>query len=188
MTMLFLGASPGRLGYNESSTKTSHTDDQVILFGMINSLRTNNIIFDTPICLIVPLLFKGIFDSTDHLTTFLEYLRERFGNANEVTWRIEVKPFFNAYGKVNDDDDDADLVTLSKMAGISSDDVLDLDKLIGPSNNKMGGRSFGPNDKLNLSGLLNVLDGVVDSPGRILIMTTNHPEKLDPALIRPGRV
>ena len=43
-------------------------------------------------------------------------------------------------------------------------------------------------DKLNLSGLLNVLDGVVDTPERILIMTTNHPERLDPALIRPGRI
>ena len=43
-------------------------------------------------------------------------------------------------------------------------------------------------DRLNLSGLLNVLDGVVDTPDRILIMTTNHPEMLDPALIRPGRV
>lgn len=43
-------------------------------------------------------------------------------------------------------------------------------------------------DQLNLAGLLNVLDGVVDSPGRILVMTTNHPEKLDPALIRPGRI
>jgi len=43
-------------------------------------------------------------------------------------------------------------------------------------------------DDLNLQGLLNVLDGVVDSPGRIVIMSTNHPEKLDPALIRPGRV
>jgi ATPase family associated with various cellular activities (AAA) len=43
-------------------------------------------------------------------------------------------------------------------------------------------------DQLSLSGLLNVLDGVVDTPGRILIMTTNHPEMLDPALIRPGRV
>ncbi|EQC40290.1 hypothetical protein SDRG_02192 [Saprolegnia diclina VS20] len=47
---------------------------------------------------------------------------------------------------------------------------------------------FTPHDKLNLSGLLNVLDGVVDTPGRILIMTSNHPEKLDPALIRPGRI
>lgn len=43
-------------------------------------------------------------------------------------------------------------------------------------------------DKLNLSGLLNVIDGVVDSPGRVLVMTSNHPEKLDPALIRPGRI
>eukprot|EP00173_Palmaria_palmata_P005495 Plantae.Rhodophyta-Palmaria_palmata.ctg9894.p1 GENE.Plantae.Rhodophyta-Palmaria_palmata.ctg9894~~Plantae.Rhodophyta-Palmaria_palmata.ctg9894.p1 ORF type:complete len:184 (+),score=42.06 Plantae.Rhodophyta-Palmaria_palmata.ctg9894:48-554(+) len=43
-------------------------------------------------------------------------------------------------------------------------------------------------DQLNLTGLLNVLDGVVDTPGRILIMTTNHPEMLDPALVRPGRI
>jgi len=43
-------------------------------------------------------------------------------------------------------------------------------------------------DELNLAGLLNVLDGVVDTPGRLLILTSNHPEKLDPALIRPGRV
>lgn len=43
-------------------------------------------------------------------------------------------------------------------------------------------------DELNLSGLLNVLDGVVDTPGRMIVMTTNHPEMLDPALIRPGRI
>ncbi|RLN50845.1 hypothetical protein BBJ28_00022636 [Nothophytophthora sp. Chile5] len=43
-------------------------------------------------------------------------------------------------------------------------------------------------DKLNLAGLLNVLDGVIDCPGRIVIMTTNHPEVLDPALVRPGRI
>lgn len=43
-------------------------------------------------------------------------------------------------------------------------------------------------DQLNLQGLLNVLDGVVDSPRRIVIMTTNHIDHLDPALIRPGRI
>ena len=43
-------------------------------------------------------------------------------------------------------------------------------------------------DALNLAGLLNVLDGVVDTPGRLLVMTSNHPEQLDPALIRPGRI
>jgi chaperone BCS1 len=41
---------------------------------------------------------------------------------------------------------------------------------------------------VTLSGFLNIIDGVASSEGRILIMTTNHPEKLDPALLRPGRV
>lgn len=39
-----------------------------------------------------------------------------------------------------------------------------------------------------ISGILNALDGLVVSHGRIIVMTTNHIEKLDPALIRPGRV
>lgn len=46
----------------------------------------------------------------------------------------------------------------------------------------------GGSDDLNLAGLLNVLDGVVDTPGRLLVLSTNHPEMLDPALIRPGRI
>ncbi len=41
---------------------------------------------------------------------------------------------------------------------------------------------------LNLSGILNAIDGVVEMPGRIIIFTANHPEKLDPALTRPGRI
>jgi ATP-dependent 26S proteasome regulatory subunit len=41
---------------------------------------------------------------------------------------------------------------------------------------------------ITLSGLLNVIDGLFSSHGRILIMTTNHPEILDSALIRPGRI
>lgn len=43
-------------------------------------------------------------------------------------------------------------------------------------------------DALNLSTLLNVLDGPLAKEDRLLIMTTNHPENLDPALLRPGRV
>ncbi|WIA18891.1 hypothetical protein OEZ85_003563 [Tetradesmus obliquus] len=52
----------------------------------------------------------------------------------------------------------------------------------------MGMGGAGGGDTLNLAGLLNVLDGVVDTPGRLIVMSTNHPEKLDPALIRPGRI
>lgn len=41
---------------------------------------------------------------------------------------------------------------------------------------------------LSLSGLLNALDGVGTPHGLITIMTSNHPEILDPALTRAGRV
>merc|ERR1712203_940048 len=42
--------------------------------------------------------------------------------------------------------------------------------------------------KLTLAALLEVLDGVMEMEGRMLIITTNYPEKLDKALIRPGRI
>ena len=42
--------------------------------------------------------------------------------------------------------------------------------------------------KVDLSFLLNLLDGVLENPGRIIIMTSNHPDLLDSALIRPGRI
>jgi len=43
-------------------------------------------------------------------------------------------------------------------------------------------------DPLTLSHILNIIDGLLECHGRILIITTNQPEKLDSALIRPGRV
>ncbi|XP_014521184.1 AAA-ATPase At5g17760 isoform X1 [Vigna radiata var. radiata] len=44
--------------------------------------------------------------------------------------------------------------------------------------------------QLTLSGLLNFIDGLWSSCGdeRIIIFTTNHKERLDPALLRPGRM
>lgn len=42
--------------------------------------------------------------------------------------------------------------------------------------------------EMDLQGMLTALDGVEEAPGRVVIMTTNFPEKLDPALRRPGRV
>jgi len=43
-------------------------------------------------------------------------------------------------------------------------------------------------EKLDLSFLLNLLDGTLEAQGRILIVTTNFPERLDRALVRPGRI
>ena len=41
---------------------------------------------------------------------------------------------------------------------------------------------------LSLSAVLNEIDGIKGCHRKIIIMNTNHPEKLDPALIRPGRM
>jgi mitochondrial chaperone BCS1 len=41
--------------------------------------------------------------------------------------------------------------------------------------------------KLSFNGVLNALDGVTAQQGRMVFMTTNHLERLDPALVRPGR-
>ena len=50
------------------------------------------------------------------------------------------------------------------------------------------GKSKDSNQGISLSGLLNAIDGVASHEGRVLVMTSNYPEKLDSALIRPGRI
>ena len=44
------------------------------------------------------------------------------------------------------------------------------------------------NDSITLADILNIIDGVLETPGRILILTSNYPDKLDKALLRPGRI
>ncbi len=41
---------------------------------------------------------------------------------------------------------------------------------------------------ITLSSVLNIMDGINNQPGRIIIFTTNHPETLDDAFLRPGRI
>lgn len=42
--------------------------------------------------------------------------------------------------------------------------------------------------KVTLSGLLNAIDGISSPEGIVTVMTSNHPEQLDSALIRSGRI
>ena len=43
-------------------------------------------------------------------------------------------------------------------------------------------------EQIDLSFLLNLLDGTLEASGRILCISSNFPERIDKALIRPGRV
>ena len=44
------------------------------------------------------------------------------------------------------------------------------------------------NEPIDLSFLLNLLDGTLEASGRILCISSNFPERIDKALIRPGRI
>jgi chaperone BCS1 len=68
------------------------------------------------------------------------------------------------------------VVLLEDIDAVSSERSRDAEK-----SKSVGG-------KVPLSALLNIIDGVASQEGRVLIMTTNYIERLDAALIRPGRV
>jgi len=64
-------------------------------------------------------------------------------------------------------------------------ELLQFKKLMNISNNIDSKKK--EDDNINLSCFLNILDGIIELHGIMIIMTTNHPEKIDSALIRPGR-
>lgn len=81
--------------------------------------------------------------------------------------------------------DDESLITLCLNVGMNSILVFeDIDAIF--SGREQVNKTLLPG--VTFSGLLNVLDGMVAGHGRIVFLTTNHKEKLDPALIRPGRI
>ena len=59
--------------------------------------------------------------------------------------------------------------------------VTDLAKAIKSANRK-DKQNDDVKQGVSLSGLLNAIDGVATHEGRVLVMTTNHPEKLDEAV------
>ncbi|KAI4323008.1 hypothetical protein L6164_022652 [Bauhinia variegata] len=82
----------------------------------------------------------------------------------------------------------------SLLLGMSNRSILvieDIDCTIKLQNREVDDELANNGDnKVTLSGLLNVIDGLWSCCGeeRIIIFTTNHKEKLDPALLRPGRM
>lgn len=70
------------------------------------------------------------------------------------------------------------------MASLPADAILCLEDV----DAAFTGRTSESDNKLTFSGVLNALDGITATEGRILLMTTNHLDRLDAALIRPGRV
>lgn len=79
--------------------------------------------------------------------------------------------------------DDGSLLRL--MANIGSGSAVLLDDIDAA---RLPSRTEAESEGVTLAGLLAALDGPGAGEGRILFMCTNHPERLDGALIRPGRI
>jgi ATP-dependent 26S proteasome regulatory subunit len=84
---------------------------------------------------------------------------------------------------LEDVDCQSDIVTERTLKMNQPEPIMSSDDL-----NKEPQKKCEDSNKVDLSFLLNLLDGVLENPGRIVIMTSNHPDTLDSALIRPGRI
>ncbi|KAF0713665.1 hypothetical protein As57867_004245, partial [Aphanomyces stellatus] len=105
-------------------------DSQAIQFGMMNSMRTNNVLLDTLICLLIPVFFKCLYDSTTHLAPLLHYFQGLYRKkTDQVLRRIEIKQHFNSYGKVHDGDQHNHI--LQKAISIYLSQHLDMDNQSG---------------------------------------------------------
>lgn len=74
------------------------------------------------------------------------------------------------------------------MNNIPERTILLLEDIDAAFNRREQSKEQGYSSGVTFSGLLNALDGVASAEEVITFMTTNHPEKLDPALLRPGRI
>ena len=139
----------------------------------LNRIKTNHdlysIMFDQKVLLVGSATEKKL--SHDKVVFVMEDID---AETSIVQKRSSVIP-----AKVEEEDSMMMEVATAALAALSSQNEDEKDVSLFKKDNS---------DNLSLAALLNVLDGVVDTPGRIVVMTTNHPEKLDPALIRPGRI
>lgn len=95
--------------------------------------------------------------------------------------------------KINDDDDDDDetskIYDLYRTKYKCNDETARMfcEQFTNKSKFIKGENSGGKN-KLTLAGILNAMDGLSTGEGYLIFMTSNHPEKLDSALTRDGRI
>ena len=89
-----------------------------------------------------------------------------------------------AYNNTNDDGNKNDISTSDLLTavvkGMKNEDDSEMLKMIKANTSE--------DSDISLSFILNIIDGLQETPGRIIILTSNMYEKLDSALVRPGRI
>lgn len=77
---------------------------------------------------------------------------------------------------------------MKALASIPINAILLLEEMDTVFKGREKNEKAGTESSISFGGLLNALDGVAAPEGRMVFMTTNHAEHLDPALTRPGRI
>ena len=80
-----------------------------------------------------------------------------------------------------------DLQLYSAMASTPKNSIIIIEDVDAIFVNRISVNVHTKGKKVSFSGLLNAIDGVRTQEGKIIFMSTNHIEKMDPALLRPGR-
>jgi len=76
----------------------------------------------------------------------------------------------------------------SNKIDINNNELFQFSKIIENQESMVKVLNKPQEDALNLSCILNVLDGIIELYGVMIIITTNYPERIDSALLRPGRI
>ncbi|TPX48588.1 hypothetical protein SeLEV6574_g01936 [Synchytrium endobioticum] len=124
-----------------------------------------------------------VFEDIDAQSPIVHTREKRFAFARQAKQEKKLSALTN---KSSDDG--------STDNGKSADGESDVDDgtsfgMFGPARPPgFGGKLAELLSSVSLSTLLNCLDGYAMHEGTIIIMTSNHPEVLDPALVRPGRI
>ena len=125
--------------------------------------------------------------NNDMTKTQLEnlFFNENLSVINPISTQTETYciPLDQRIYVLEDVDCQSDIVMERTLKMNQPEPIMSSDEL-----NKEPNKKNEDSNRVDLSFLLNLLDGVLENPGRIVIMTSNHPDTLDSALIRPGRI
>ena len=112
--------------------------------------------------------------------------RTRSDKRDDVAKRDDKEEGASASGSEDDDSDDSDIDGMKSMAKWRMQTEEERERRIEKYRKKWEQEEG--NTSITLNDFLEIMDGVVEMDGRIIVMTTNCKDKIDKALLRPGRI
>ena len=135
-----------------------------------------------------------VFEDIDCMTDIVK--RRNFNNTNNTNDTNNTNNTNNSNNKEYDSSDGGEIIDKNDKDNFTANTIAQ-NKLLNKiaknldcnhDDNLVVDFDRKKDDKITLSFILNIIDGIRETPGRILIITSNDYNSLDPALIRPGRI